>query len=33
MKEELSAEIAGCVKGCAEGFKALNGMWPARIIV
>lgn len=33
MKEEMSAEIAGCVKGCAEGFRALNGMWPARIVI
>jgi aubergine-like protein len=33
MKEEMSAEIASCVKGCAEGFKALNGVWPARIII
>ena len=33
MKEEMSAEIASCVKGCAEGFRALNGLWPARIII
>jgi len=26
MKEELSAEIANCVVGCAEGFKMLNGV-------